>query len=93
MWKFFACSINQYYITLICTSSLADGSVKDITAKYASQWLSHTRKQRVESDWWRESLQPYASTNEELDDRENESIKGVHVFCVHFCRRLDFHSM
>ena len=72
--------INQYYITLICTSFLADGSVKDITAKYAPRWLSHTRKQRVESVWWRESLQPYASTNEELDNRENESIKGVHVF-------------
>nr|KAG5702261.1 hypothetical protein BaRGS_030616 [Batillaria attramentaria] len=51
------------------------GCVKDITAKYAPQWLSHTRKQRVDSDWWRESLEPHASLNEELDQLENDNIK------------------
>ena len=65
--------------------SCTDGSVKDITAKYTPQWLSHTRKRRVDSDWWRESLEPYASANVELDDQENQAIKGnfvVHVLGV-----------
>ncbi|XP_076468748.1 DNA repair protein complementing XP-C cells homolog [Babylonia areolata] len=52
-----------------------EGSVKDITAKYAPQWLSHTRKQRVDSDWWRESLESFASANTALDDQENRDIK------------------
>ncbi|KAL8583477.1 hypothetical protein ACOMHN_044835 [Nucella lapillus] len=58
-----------------------DGSVKDITAKYAPRWLSHTRKQRVDSDWWRESLEPYSSTNAALDDLENRDIKDHLVQC------------
>ncbi|KAK7102070.1 DNA repair protein complementing XP-C cells homolog isoform X2 [Littorina saxatilis] len=53
-----------------------DGSVKDITARYAPQWLTHTRKQRVDSEWWRESLEPFGTSNEARDDQENKSIKA-----------------
>ncbi|XP_025106845.1 DNA repair protein complementing XP-C cells-like [Pomacea canaliculata] len=53
------------------------GHVKDITARYAPQWLSQTRKKRVNAEWWQETLEPYASTSKHLDDREDQEIAAV----------------
>jgi hypothetical protein len=50
--------------------------VKDVTAKYAARWLSHTRKQRVDPSWWMSTLDSFASYNVLLEDEENEHIKG-----------------
>ncbi|WAR25721.1 XPC-like protein [Mya arenaria] len=36
-----------------------DGHLKDVTARYAIQWLTETRKLRVDRDWWGETLAPY----------------------------------
>ena len=33
--------------------------MKDITQKYASNWVTQTRKLRIDEDWWRETLYPY----------------------------------
>lgn len=40
--------------------------VKDVTVRYASDWLITTRKLRVNSvdhDWWKETLNPYKTKN------------------------------
>lgn len=36
-----------------------DGSVKDVTARYVSDWMTGARRRRVESGWWKESLLPF----------------------------------
>ena len=42
--------------------------VSDVTARYASDWCTATRKLRL-NEWWQETLQPYAASKE---DREME---------------------
>eukprot|EP00118_Oscarella_pearsei_P020267 m.218977 g.218977 ORF g.218977 m.218977 type:complete len:85 (+) comp39917_c0_seq15:97-351(+) len=39
-----------------------DGSVKDLTARYVSDWLTAARKRQVDSNWWKETLQPYKTS-------------------------------
>lgn len=53
-----------------------DGGVKDVTARYAKLWLSHTRKQRVDQDWWEESLSPFNTTPHAANMEEDDEIKG-----------------
>ncbi|XP_055958327.1 DNA repair protein complementing XP-C cells homolog isoform X2 [Patella vulgata] len=57
-----------------CLAYSNDGSVKDVTARYASNWMSQTRKLRVDSDWWRETLAVYRS-QEEHNQQDDENIK------------------
>ena len=43
-----------------------DGSVKDVTVRYASDWLIATRKLRVgfvDQNWLKETLAPYKTSN------------------------------
>ncbi|GFR77071.1 DNA repair protein complementing XP-C cells-like protein [Elysia marginata] len=57
-------------------STIADGGVKDVTARYAKLWMSHTRKQRVDQDWWGESLGPFNTTPHAANMEEDDEIKG-----------------
>ncbi|XP_052778468.1 DNA repair protein complementing XP-C cells-like [Mya arenaria] len=43
---------------VIGISQARNGHLKDVTARYASQWLTETRKLRVDRDWWGETLAP-----------------------------------
>ena len=52
---------------------LTDGKWKDVTARYASQWMTDTRKLRVDPEWWRETLEVFRC---EGDSTEDEEIKG-----------------
>lgn len=36
-----------------------ENSVKDVTERYASDWLSKTKKFRIDAEWWEETLLPY----------------------------------
>lgn len=38
-----------------------DGCVKDVTQRYDPEWMTSTRKRRVEAQWWEETLAPYRS--------------------------------
>ncbi|RUS76983.1 hypothetical protein EGW08_015270 [Elysia chlorotica] len=53
-----------------------DGGVKDVTARYAKLWMSHTRKQRADSEWWEESLAPFNTTPHSANMEEDDEIKG-----------------
>jgi len=55
---------------------VTDGCVKDVTKKYAGHWLSCARRLRLSEEWWIDVLQPYAVTNTEMDDSENQHIRG-----------------
>ncbi|XP_078339713.1 DNA repair protein complementing XP-C cells-like isoform X2 [Crassostrea virginica] len=50
-----------------------DGRWKDVTARYASQWMTDTRKLRVDPEWWRETLEVFRC---EGDSTEDEEIKA-----------------
>ncbi|XP_068939955.1 DNA repair protein complementing XP-C cells isoform X2 [Petaurus breviceps papuanus] len=38
-----------------------DGCARDITQRYDPAWMTATRKCRVDSEWWAETLRPYQS--------------------------------
>lgn len=48
--------------------------VKDITRRYASGWLSYTRKLRVDIPWWDETLEPFRMSHSERDRLEDEQL-------------------
>ncbi|ELT98355.1 hypothetical protein CAPTEDRAFT_122982 [Capitella teleta] len=54
----------------------SDFAVKDITKKYAKNWMSYTRKLRVDEDWWKASLfslKSWKTEREALEDAEIEA--------------------
>ncbi|XP_059178790.1 DNA repair protein complementing XP-C cells homolog [Physella acuta] len=53
-----------------------DGSVKDVTARYAKQWLSFTRKNRVDSEWWMQTLFIFDKASFKDNLIEDDEIKG-----------------
>ncbi|KAK3772995.1 hypothetical protein RRG08_036329 [Elysia crispata] len=53
-----------------------DGGVKDVTARYAKLWMSHTCKQRADNEWWEESLGPFNTTPHNANMEEDDEIKG-----------------
>ncbi|KAH9490965.1 hypothetical protein Btru_032358 [Bulinus truncatus] len=53
-----------------------DDSVKDLTARYAKQWLSHTRKLRADEEWWTQTLLSFDRTPFEENLLEDDDIKS-----------------
>ncbi|XP_053377117.1 DNA repair protein complementing XP-C cells-like [Mercenaria mercenaria] len=51
-----------------------EGYIRDVTARYASQWLTETRKLRVESEWWEETLKPYKCPDMARDKIEDQEL-------------------
>ena len=43
--------------------SFQENAVKDVTNRYASSWMSKTRKLRIDTEWWEDTLHPYRSKN------------------------------
>ncbi|XP_071082205.1 DNA repair protein complementing XP-C cells-like [Haliotis cracherodii] len=54
----------------------ADGFLRDVTARYASQWMSHTRKLRVDPEWWDETLELYKNPAPEQGDNDEDDIRA-----------------
>ena len=54
--------------------------MRDVTARYAKQWLSQTRKLRVDEDWWTETLNDSRTNYDEIM-LEDDEIKGDFRFC------------
>lgn len=50
-------------------------AIKDVTNRYASSWMSKTRKLRIDSDWWEDTLQPYKSRNKKMDQLEDSLLE------------------
>ena len=61
---------------------VADGSVKDVTPRYAKQWLTHTRKARIQEDWLVETLMYFDKASFQDNRLEDDEIKGGH-FCIY----------
>ena len=52
-------------------------AVCDVTARYASHWCTHVRKQRLNEPWWAETLAPLSPSREEKEEEE-EDFLGKH---------------
>jgi len=52
-----------------------NGSVKDLSPKYAFKWCTVTRKQRIPGSWWNDTLQPYLT--DVHADKEDIEIKDL----------------
>ncbi|KFQ37793.1 DNA repair protein complementing XP-C cells, partial [Mesitornis unicolor] len=52
-----------------------DGSVRDVTRRYDPVWMTATRKNRVEPQWWEDTLQPYHSPCVERDEKEENEFQ------------------
>lgn len=55
---------------------LSEVYVTDVTARYASDWLTTVRKSRVDNGWWEETLRPFRPPSMLEIMEENEDIAG-----------------
>ena len=49
-------------------------TVRDVTARYASNWCTYGHKQRLGDEWWEESLRPFEPTSQDEREAEEEDI-------------------
>lgn len=54
-----------------------DGSVKDLTSRYARRWLFDVVGKRVDSDWWEATLRPYRTMATSRNEREDNLLDIV----------------
>lgn len=52
-----------------------DGWVRDVTQRYDPAWMTTTRKCRVDSEWWAETLRPYQSPLTEREKKEDQEVR------------------
>ncbi|XP_015599337.1 DNA repair protein complementing XP-C cells homolog [Cephus cinctus] len=52
----------------------SSGTLKDVTRRYCPQWLTVTRKQRVDEKWWSESLSYWKEKESALSKAEDEML-------------------
>ncbi|CAH2312069.1 DNA repair complementing XP-C cells [Pelobates cultripes] len=53
-----------------------DGCVKDVTRRYDAQWMTSTRKRRIDEEWWEETLMPYKNPNSEREEKEDAEFEA-----------------
>lgn len=56
-----------------------DGWVRDVTQRYDPAWMTTTRKCRVDSEWWAETLRPYQSPLTEREKKEDQEFQAKHL--------------
>ncbi|KAM0734574.1 DNA repair protein complementing XP-C cells-like protein [Formica fusca] len=50
----------------------SEGLIKDVTRRYCPQWLSITRKQRIDEKWWTETLSYWLEKETDMSKKEDE---------------------
>lgn len=53
----------------------SDGWVRDVTQRYDPAWMTATRKCRVDTEWWAETLRPYRSPLTEREKKEDQEVR------------------
>lgn len=54
-----------------------DGWVRDVTQRYDPDWMTATRKCRVDAKWWAETLRPYQSPLVEREKKEDSEVRSA----------------
>ena len=66
--------VYHYVCMYVCMYVCIARIVRDVTARYASDWCTEARKHRVSQSWWEETLRPYQSQDLMETMQENEEI-------------------
>lgn len=53
-----------------------DGYLKDVSSRYDPTWLTSSRKRRINSEWWEETLRFYECPDTKLNQEEDKEVKG-----------------
>ncbi|XP_064083445.1 DNA repair protein complementing XP-C cells homolog [Macrobrachium nipponense] len=59
------------------TAYNADLTVKDVTRRYISTWLSNENKLRCDSKWWQKSIRGFMGKKTRLDREEDEEMDQI----------------
>lgn len=57
----------------------SNGWVRDVTQRYDPAWMTATRKSRVDTEWWAETLRPYRSPLMEREKKEDQEFQAKHL--------------
>ncbi|KAG9473126.1 hypothetical protein GDO78_014334 [Eleutherodactylus coqui] len=52
------------------------GHVKDVTRRYDPEWMTSTRKRRVSTEWWEETLTLYRSHSTSCEEKEETEFEA-----------------
>ncbi|KAJ3648239.1 hypothetical protein Zmor_020057 [Zophobas morio] len=56
-----------------------DNTLKDITRRYCTNYNTVTRKLRIDSKWWSESLKPFTGRKTPRDKEEDDELERQHL--------------
>lgn len=52
-----------------------EGFVKDLGRKYDPNWMTSSRRRRVDEDWWEETLAPFLGPEDERNKKEEKEVR------------------
>lgn len=65
-----------------------NGYLKDVSSRYDPNWLTSSRKRRIDSEWWAETLCYYECPDSEQKKEEDKEVpkhnKYVHIFTIYY---------
>lgn len=70
----------------------AERSIKDVTRRYCPQWLSVTRKQRIDEKWWTETLSYWLERETPMSKQEDELLLQKYV-CFYLSNLTNYLSI
>ncbi|KAL7828760.1 hypothetical protein SRHO_G00323940 [Serrasalmus rhombeus] len=53
----------------------SDGYLKDLSARYDPTWLTSSRRRRIDSEWWEETLDFYECPDSEREQQEDKELQ------------------
>ncbi|XP_076860048.1 DNA repair protein complementing XP-C cells isoform X2 [Brachyhypopomus gauderio] len=53
-----------------------DGYLKDLSSRYDPTWLTSSRRRRIDSEWWEETLEFYECPDSERQQQEDKEMQG-----------------
>lgn len=56
-----------------------DGCVKDVTQRYDPAWMTSTRKNRIDAQWWEDTLGPCRSPFVEREKKEEQEVNRMEL--------------
>lgn len=67
-----------------------EGLIKDVTRRYCPQWLSVTRKQRIDEKWWTETIKNWPERETAISKQEDELLLQKYACFFLRCIRFEF---
>lgn len=59
------------------------GYLKDVSSRYDPTWLTSSRKRRINSEWWEETLRFYECPDSKLIQEEDKEVQGDINMCTY----------